>query len=131
MAGGTPHAVWSPQDTLAIGGHFCLRMSELLRGLLSDEEHPELTNDEVPEDIFETLSDYLTRVLNDQLAVDDIELNILRLELLEYTKRKSIPVGPQSTEKRKAHLRRRKEFLLKIRSEGWLTRLHGRLELGN
>ncbi|KAI9766681.1 MAG: hypothetical protein M1840_006325 [Geoglossum simile] len=129
MPGGTPHAVWSPQDTLVVGGHFCLRMSEIIRGLLRDEEHPELTNDEAPEDIFEMLSDYLTRVLNNQLKVDDVELNILWLELREYTKRKSIPAGPQSTEKRKAHLKRRKVFLMQIQSENWLDLLHGRLSL--
>ncbi|KAI9782241.1 MAG: hypothetical protein M1839_005355 [Geoglossum umbratile] len=129
MPGGIPHAVWSPQDTLAVGGHFCLRMSEILRGLLRDEEHPELTNDEAPEGIFEILSDYLTRVLNKQLEVDDVELNTLWLELREYTKRKSIPAGLESTEKRKAHLKRRKDFLMQIKSENWLDQLHERLSL--
>src|SRR4051794_17901688 len=81
MPGGTPHAVCSPQDTLAIGGYFCLRMWEIIRGLLRDEEHPELTNYEVPEDIFRILSNFLDCVLNNQLAVDDIELNIIWLEL--------------------------------------------------
>jgi hypothetical protein len=129
MPGGTPHAVWSPQDTLVVGGHFCLKVSEIIRGLLRDEEHPELTNDEAPEDIFEMLSDYLNRVLNNQLVVDDMELNIILLELREYTQRKSIPPGPQSTEKRKAHLRKRKDFLVKIKSEDWLGWLQRRLGL--
>jgi len=127
MPGGTPHAVWSPQDTLVIGGHFCLRMSEIIRGLLRDEEHPELTNDEVPEDIFRILSEYLDRVLNNQLVVDDTELNIIWLELQQYTRRKSIPTGPRCTEKRKAHLERRKNFLAKVRSENWLNLLRERL----
>jgi hypothetical protein len=129
MPGGTPHAVWSPEDTLAVGGHFCLRMSGILRGLLRDEEHPELTNDEVPEGIFEILSDYLTRVLDNQLEVDDVELNTLWLELRKYTERKSIPAGPQSTEKRKAHLKKRKDFLAQVKSENWLDLLHKRLSL--
>ncbi|KAI9766160.1 MAG: hypothetical protein M1840_006727 [Geoglossum simile] len=127
MPGGIPHAVWSPQDTLAVGGHFCLRMSEIIRGLLRDEEHPELTNDEVPEDIFGIISDYLNRVLNNQLAVDEAELNIIWLELQQYTKRKSVPAGPQRTEKRKAHLDRRKSFLAKVKSENWLKLLQRRL----
>ncbi|KAI9763385.1 MAG: hypothetical protein M1840_000577 [Geoglossum simile] len=129
MPGGTPHAVWSPQDTLVVGGHFCLRMSEIIRGLLKDEEHPELTNDEAPEDIFEMLSDYLNRVLNNQLMVDDMELYIIWLELREYAQKKSIPAGPQPTEMRKAHLRRRKDFLIKIKSEDWLGLLQRRLGL--
>ncbi|KAI9762471.1 MAG: hypothetical protein M1840_001231 [Geoglossum simile] len=126
---GTPHAVWSPEDTLAAGGHFCLGMSEILRELLRDEEHSELTNDEVPEGIFEILSNYLTRVPNNKLEVDDVELNALWLELREYTKRKSIPAGLESTEKRKAHLKRRKDFLMQIKSENWLDLLHKRLSL--
>ncbi|KAI9766954.1 MAG: hypothetical protein M1839_004662 [Geoglossum umbratile] len=111
------------------GDGWSIRVSEVIRGLRG-EEHPESTNDEIPEDVFEMLSGYITHVLNSQLAVDDMELKILWLELREYTKRKSILADPQSTEERKAHLKRRKGFLTKIESGDWLNLLHKHLKLG-
>src|SRR5438876_332348 len=113
------HAVFTPEDTLCVGGHFTFDISEVIRGLLAQEEHPELTNDEIPKHVFDILSDYLTRVLDERpayrYAVDPAEINAVRLELLEYTERKPAPLGPRATEERASHLKRRARFVARMR----------------
>jgi hypothetical protein len=122
------HAVFTPEDTLCVGGHFTFHISEVIRGLLAQEEHPELTNDEIPKHVFDILSDYLTRVLDQRPAfryvVDAAELNAVMLELMEYVDRKPVGVGSaRQTEERAAHLKRRARFLARVRKEKWVDRL--------
>jgi hypothetical protein len=120
------HAVFTPEDTLCVGGHFTFHISEVIRGLLAQEEHPELTNDEIPKHAFDILSDYLTRVLDERpafrYAVHAAELNAVMLELMEYVDRKPAG-GPRQTEERAAHLKRRARFLARVRKEEWMDRL--------
>jgi hypothetical protein len=122
------HAVFTPEDTLCVGGHFTFHISEVIRGLHTQEENPELTNDEIPKHVFDMLSDYLTRVLDERpgyrYAVDTAELNAVMLELIEYVERKTLgPGGARQTEERAAHLKRKSKFLARVRKEGWLERL--------
>jgi hypothetical protein len=121
------HAVFTPEDTLCIGGHFIFNISEVIRGLVAQEEHPELTNDETPKHIFDILSDYLSRVLDERSAyhytVDPSELNAIRVELVEYAERKPVTLGPRPTEERAAHFKRRARFIARMKKEDWVERL--------
>jgi hypothetical protein len=121
------HAVFTLEDTLCVGGHFTLNISEVIRGLLAQEEHPELTNDEIPKHVFDILSDYLSRVLDERPAcrytVDAAELNAVRIELAEYAERKPVMLGQRATEERAAHFKRRAKFIARAKKEDWVDRL--------
>ena len=122
MPPGTWHAVYTPDDCVCAGGHFLLAstMDQTLATLGLLDCYPDLTNEDVPENMFDMLGKFIRQVIAGTRRLTALQVDSFRLALLDY-----ITVGPEKTflDSHNEHLRRRAKFVRACQRGNWVQLL--------
>ena len=86
MPPGTWHAVYTPDDCVCAGGHFLLAstMDQTLATLGLLDCYPDLTNEDVPENMFDMLGKFIRQVIAGTRSLTALQVDSFRLALLDY-----------------------------------------------
>jgi hypothetical protein len=124
---GTIYASFTEEDTLFCGGHFLIAqvMDRFVDVLCQTELDPSKTSDLEGVNIFNILENFIIEALDSSSAgLTRAQLHRFVLVLKKYAALRFDPHGESGDDRESKHMKRRREFLDKLRKRGWISKLN-------
>lgn len=124
---GTIHGVFTEKDTVFGGGHFLIPqvMDRFVDVLGQTELDPSRTNDLKGVDFFRILENFISEALDPSSAgLTRAQLHRFVLVLEKYAALRFEPHGRWRDRSESEHMKRRREFLNKLRKKSWISQLN-------